>query len=211
MSEKVAVNQELSPEVSCLAKMENLNTRTEQNIIKVEEQFILNILEKNNPLNLQVCVDRKNEDYPQYYLVKDSITLNTPLSRDEILPLAQKISEIVNIPVPIYIDWKFDFRVIAVNDSLWSFNSSFFQDSILEKHEDNGIGKKEREKEITFKNNKIEELFKFVGNLRQNPKDFIESRILDSNKQIGFQENAVTQTIAAIQNSKNSKTQIAQQ
>ncbi len=202
---------ENSPEVECLQKLDQLEKNTQDNLRHIEEQFVLNQLEETNSLWLSICVDRTLQDFPKYYITKDHFVLNIPIDKVEnLLQLSQVIHDWAQRKNPLYLDGKFHFRVIAENNTWGDYERSFlgFKDDILVKHTDTETSRLERKNEIEYENNKIEEIFKFLQNIRQNPKDWVEERVIVNN-QIGFSNSPVTEQIAKMQEEKSKKKMVA--
>lgn len=141
------------------SKLDSLENKCNQSVLKSEEIKLSNEISR---FWMDVVVKRdKNPNLNQYYLLKDWVLFNKPQNLNQIFDLAKKIDDLINIPEDLQLDWKFNFRRIRKDDSL------FFEDSIVLENIDHWNSLEERKEEVMENNNLTEELFKFAWIFRE--------------------------------------------
>lgn len=134
---------------------------------KSEERVALTLLKSYQPEKYPVdlAVDRRNN---QYYIISWNEVLKIRLDYNNLESYLKQIKSLLDANNELILKWQFSFRTIQ-EDKWGPFNKKLIE------HKDKWIWQLERQKEIEWMNNLVEEMYRFAKVVRWEKIDSINT------------------------------------
>lgn len=192
MSDKLCTSNKTLSTIEVVSPSQNINAKLEKLSCDVEVLLAYSAFREGikglEAHKFELAIDRSQH---QFYLISDDRNvLKYPLSTaKEIKGELDVIKKLLAVKEPLFVDGKFNWRSI--------YADGFFTDTEIYGVQDNKTSQLERQKQIETANNRVEELARFVFQLRQNSKDSFAQRVITDGK-VGFETSPYYQQLSLL-------------